>query len=469
MRVLTTVGVIVTALLAAAAGTTSAVGAGAGASLAAISTGPSTGAYYRVDPSRILDTRQGFGGARLGPGAVLGLQVGGQGGVPTAGVAAVVLNVTVTNPTAGSYLTTYPSDVARPNTSSINFPTGFTGANLVTVPLHAGGVVNIYNAFGSVDVIADVVGFYAANETLVPTLGASGGFIATTPTRLYDSRTDLSAGSAPFVNGEFVTIPVRLGPDANGVDVTDKIRAMVVNVTVASPSAAGYVRTWDGAAAEPATSTVNFAAGNNVANTTIVPTAACTVCGGSPDPSFQLKVYTGGSAQVIVDIVGVTLDATYTADWRFKPLAAPQRIVDTRLSLGISRLGEAQPQTFVVPSPVAGPNTMAIVANLTAVSPTAPTYLQLWAAGDPVPDVSNLNLGTGQVVANAAYVPVGANNNITIQNQYGQTDVIVDVAGTMEYVAPAAAPKTPALASGAQTSPPPLAVSPAPAPATSGR
>ena len=468
MRVLTTVGVVVTALLAAAAGTTSAVGAGAPPSIvAAITSGASTGAYYRAAPSRILDTRQGLGGTRLGPGGVLPLQVGGQGGVPTSGVAAVVLNVTVTNPTAASFLTAYPSDLPRPNASSINFPAGFTGANLVTVPLHAGGVVDVYNAFGSVDVIGDVVGFYAADESLVSTYGASGGFIATTPTRLYDSRNDTTAGNAPFVDGEFVTIPVRLGPDANGVDVTDKIRAMVVNVTVASPSAAGFVRTWDGAATEPDTSTVNFAAGTTVANTTIVPTAACTVCGGAPDPSFQLKVYTGGVTHVIVDIVGVTLDPTYTADWRFKPVATPQRIVDTRQSLGISRLGEAQPQTFVVPSPVAGPNTMAIVSNLTAVNPSAATYLQLWAAGDPVPDVSNLNMGAGQVVANAAYVPVGVNNDITIQNRFGQTDVIVDVAGTMEYVAPVIAPKTPAVKSGAQAAPTPLAVSPAPA--TSGR
>ncbi|WP_411283442.1 hypothetical protein [Lapillicoccus sp.] len=462
MRALTTIGVIATLLVAAAAGTTSAAGAGATAStVAAITTGGSTGAYYRVAPSRILDTRQGAG--QLGPGAVLPLQVGGQGGVPGTGVSAVVLNVTVTNPTAGSYLTAYPSDLPRPNASSINFPRGFTGANLVTVPLHAGGVVNIYNAFGSVDVIGDVVGFYAADESLVSAYGASGGFIATVPTRLYDSRNDASAGNAPFVDGEFLTLPVRLGPDPNGVDVTNKIRATVVNITVASPTAGGFVRTWDGAAAEPGTSTVNFAAGTNVANTSIVPTAPCTVCGGSSDPSFQLKVYTGGSAHVIVDLVGVTLDPTYTADWRFKPVATPQRIVDSRLALGINRLGEAQPQTFVVPSTVAGPNTMAIVSNLTAVTPSAATYLQLWAAGDPVPDVSNLNLGIGQVVANAAYVPVGASNNITIQNRFGQTDAIVDVAGTMEYVTPAITGKAPAIAgaSGAQAARTPVGVSPA--------
>ena len=123
----------------------------------------------------------------------------------------------------------------------------------------------------------------------------------------------------------------------------------------------------------------------------------------------------------------------------------------------------AQPQTFVVPSTVAGPDTMAIVSNLTAVTPSAATYLQIWAAGDPVPDVSNLNLGIGQVVANAAYVPVGASNNITIQNRFGQTDAIVDVAGTMEYVTPAITGKAPAIAgaTGAQAARTPVGVSPA--------
>ena len=62
-------------------------------------------------PSRILDTRTGNGAplAPVGPGAFINLQVTGRGGVPALGVSAVALNVTVTNPTLGGYLTIYPA------------------------------------------------------------------------------------------------------------------------------------------------------------------------------------------------------------------------------------------------------------------------------------------------------------------------------------------------------------------------
>src|SRR6266852_7842427 len=58
-------------------------------------------AYQTLVPARILDTR--LGGGPLGPGATLNVQVLGQGGVPAAGVSAVLLNVTVTDTTAPSF------------------------------------------------------------------------------------------------------------------------------------------------------------------------------------------------------------------------------------------------------------------------------------------------------------------------------------------------------------------------------
>jgi hypothetical protein len=83
-------------------------------------------------------------------------------GVP-AGAHSAVLNVTVTNPTAASYLTVWPSGTSRPLASDLNFVGGLTVANLVVVQLGTGssaGKVDIYNAYGSVDVVVDVVGWY---------------------------------------------------------------------------------------------------------------------------------------------------------------------------------------------------------------------------------------------------------------------------------------------------------------------
>jgi hypothetical protein len=73
---------------------------------------------------------------------------------------AVVMNVTVTNPTAPSYLTVWPDGAARPVASDLNYVAGLTVPNLVVVKLGASGSIDLYNAFGTSDVIADVVGWY---------------------------------------------------------------------------------------------------------------------------------------------------------------------------------------------------------------------------------------------------------------------------------------------------------------------
>ncbi|MEO5678409.1 MAG: hypothetical protein ABIS47_01965, partial [Acidimicrobiales bacterium] len=83
-------------------------------------------------------------------------------GVPGSGVTAVVLNVTAVNPSAGTFVTVWPTGEAKPNASNLNIPTGDTRANLVTVKVGAGGQVTFSNEFGTVDLIADIAGWYGA-------------------------------------------------------------------------------------------------------------------------------------------------------------------------------------------------------------------------------------------------------------------------------------------------------------------
>ena len=122
------------------------------------------GQFTGLAPTRILDTRNGTGASQIPvcTGQSITLQVAGRGGVaglPTA--KGVVMNVTVTNTTAGSYLTVYPSDATKPTASDLNWVSGLTVPNLVVVKLSAvDGSVTISNAQGCVDVLADVVGWY---------------------------------------------------------------------------------------------------------------------------------------------------------------------------------------------------------------------------------------------------------------------------------------------------------------------
>lgn len=113
-------------------------------------------------PARILDTRTGNGApvAEVAPGTPISLQVTGRGAVPAAGVSAVVLNVTVTEPASGGWLAAWPAGEALPLVSNLNYVPGQTVPNLVFVKVGAGGKVNLHSSGGPVHVIADVAGYF---------------------------------------------------------------------------------------------------------------------------------------------------------------------------------------------------------------------------------------------------------------------------------------------------------------------
>ena len=123
---------------------------------------PTALAFYTVAPCRLLDTRQveGLGGPALASGRPRRLYVTGNCGVsPTA--RAVVVNVTVTNPTASGHVrlapTPWPAD-----TSTINFLAGQTRANGAVVTLDPFGRLAanpVLEGSGTVDLILDVCGY----------------------------------------------------------------------------------------------------------------------------------------------------------------------------------------------------------------------------------------------------------------------------------------------------------------------
>jgi hypothetical protein len=123
------------------------------------------GAFGALVPSRLLDTRTGNGAPKSAvlAGRTLVVQVAGRGGVPASGVAAVVLNVTVTAPTRSGAVTVYADGSALPSTSNLNFVAGQTVPNLVVARLGADGKVDLHVAgSGSVQLIADVSGYLLA-------------------------------------------------------------------------------------------------------------------------------------------------------------------------------------------------------------------------------------------------------------------------------------------------------------------
>jgi hypothetical protein len=388
-------------------------------------------------------------------GGTVNLSVLGAAGVPADGVSAVVLNVTITGATKPGYLTVYPAGDPRPNASSINFVAGTDRANLVTAPLGTlgtgAGTVAIYNPIGSVQVIADIVGYYVADGAAT----AGGLYQYVTPNRWFDSRDARYGAPRALAPGDWVQIPVDYQDDsdpANIIDVNPNIRALAVNITAVSPTRAGFLTAWDGGVVRPGTSTVNFAAGTITPNMAIVPVGPCTFCTGYwlGKPSVTVINGSSGTVNLVVDMVGFYDDGQLPDGLRFKPLA-PTRIVDTRTGLGATTLTGGSTKVVTAPPSVAGNDTYALVTNSTAVLPTLPTHLTMWSNDIAIPGVSNLNAAKGQIVANATITDVGMGNKFDIFNSAGTTNMVVDVVGSMEFIPGAVPPAALAAARGPKT------------------
>ncbi|SHL25269.1 S53 family peptidase [Actinacidiphila paucisporea] len=118
--------------------------------------------FHAAGPSRVLDTRYGVGAPKVGPLTSTGsLSLNLADGNVLANAKAVVLNVTVADSTSGGVLTVWPDGKTLPTSSNLNWTKGQIVANLVTVPV-VNGKIDFHVNAGSVDVIADLFGYYTS-------------------------------------------------------------------------------------------------------------------------------------------------------------------------------------------------------------------------------------------------------------------------------------------------------------------
>jgi hypothetical protein len=71
----------------------------------------------------------------------------------------------------------------------------------------------------------------------------------------------------------------------------------------------------------------------------------------------------------------------------------------------------------------------AVVLHVTVTNTSATSFLTVWPAGTGQPTASNLNWTPGLTVPNLVQTTVGANGNVSIFNNQGTTDVVVDLDG----------------------------------------
>jgi hypothetical protein len=272
------------------------------------------GTYVALAPTRISDTRASSGfqnaGRRVGQAGTIGVQVSGVGGVPTTGVAAVVVNVTVVDPTTESFVTVFPEGTTQPVVANLNFGAGETISNLVTVPIGSQGGVTIYNHSGSTDVVVDIEGYYTT------TAQSTGLYDPVPPVRLFGT---LTQGGAV---GPGVSQPVLVTGGTTGVPAAAS--AVVANVTTAGSTEAGFLTAFPapntGAPKPPPTASVTFAAGQAIGNRVNIPVGK----------NGSIEIYNhAGNVDIDVDLYGYYTGTAGQLGSAFTPLA-PTRFVDTR-------------------------------------------------------------------------------------------------------------------------------------------
>ncbi|WP_370086001.1 protease pro-enzyme activation domain-containing protein [Streptacidiphilus sp. MAP12-16] len=361
------------------------------------------GTFHPVSPTRVLDTRS-KNGSPVPFGGITGVQITGNNGIPSTGVTAVVLNVTVTGTTGGGHLTVWGDSTPRPTTSNLNWDrAGQTISNLVTIPVPGDGGVDFFTN-SATHVIADVQGYYT-NDT------SGATFTSQAPTRILDTRSALGTPNKGPVNYNTISLKV---DGANGVP--SNATAVVMNLTAAfTASNAGYLEAYPEGTTAPTVSNVNWSStGALLSGLAIVPVGA--------DGNVSIKV--NGKSDVVGDVFGYftadTSGAKFTA-------AGPARILDTRSSgalAGGHTLALQVTGANGIPSGI-----KSVVLNITVTGTTSAGFLEAWADGTTRPAAaSNVNWVTGQTIPNQVIVPVGADGKVDLYVN-SNTQVIADVFG----------------------------------------
>jgi len=364
--------------------------------------------YVPQNPVRLLDTRST---QSVPAQSTITLKVAGVSGVP-ADASAVSLNVTVTTTRTDGFVTVWPTGGTRPVVSNLNFVAGQTVPNLVSAKVGTGGTVSLYNSsWTPVDFVVDLGGYYAIGA---PTDG--GGTVSVTPTRVLDTRIGLG-GPKAIASGADLALKV-----TGGVVPTDAL-AVLINLTVASPTTAGYLAAYPAGLAAPTVSNVNFAAGQTTANLSLVKVGT----GG------MINIRSGAYADtdVVADIMGyITGSGTVGA---FRAADQPVRILDTRVGNGrfgpIPANGDVKLQVTGrggVPSS----GVTAVVLNVTVTECRTPGYIAAYASGTTPPGTSNLNFVAGSTVPNQVVVAVGADGAVILHNASpASVELIADIQG----------------------------------------
>lgn len=375
------------------------------------------GTYVPVDPTRVLDTRNGTGvpAEMVGPHATVAVDV--TDGVSTPAnmgtITAVVMNVTATDGTANGVVTVYPDDSPLPTSSNLNFAANETVPNLVTVKVGDDDKVDFNNdSTGSTDLVADVEGYYVDSS-------AGAYYLPNSPQRILDTRNGTGAAEGAVAAGGTVSVSA---PNCTSGGTSAPATAVAVNVTVANPTSNGLITAYPDQTTLPNASNLNYAKNEIVPNMVVVKVG--------PDGKFDLHNTSTGTVQLIADLEGCY---SATLGGAFIPVD-PYRALDTRTGIGE---GDGQPESLAPDDDMFLDDTQdqiemdaaAMVLNVTVTQPQTNGVITAFPSLGSLPNASNLNFAAGETVPNLVMVANTPGSVTFHDGSKGTVELVADVDG----------------------------------------
>ncbi len=367
------------------------------AAAASTATGPS-GLYEPVDRIRALDTRNTRG---LPAHGTARLQVTGLGTVPPTDVVAISVNLTVLTPAVTGSLSAF-ADGASFSGATMSFRAGQTDQNFETVPVGAGGRIDLRNNTGSpLFLIVDILGYHTSGQPQ----SAWGRYQPTSPTRLLDTRRIL----APLAANETRRIQVtgQFGvPQGDGV-------VPVINFTVQTPKHSGSLTVGEGNL-YPNTPSISFVAGQTEQGQLLM--------GLDNGGALPIRNNSSSAIEVIADMVGYYTGSNYSQ--AFEAYDWYTRSYDSRKAGSVPRGG-----TVVVPTSRVG----AVSLNVTVLSPSTDGSITIWPANTPRDTAATISFTAGQTRQRMLMAKAGPGmyaGDVQIRNNSGAPiTLIVDFNG----------------------------------------
>lgn len=322
---------------------------------------------------------------------------------------------------------TLGADYSNPSSMTVDFAAGET-SKTVSVPILDDSIpehnetvqiaVTAVTGFGKVAATPSAAS--AALTIVSDDPFAIDDYVSFQPTRLADSRPGqltndgLNAGTGELAAGSTLQLVV-----AGRGGVTADAKAATLDIAVADPEAAGFVTAYPCGSTMPTASSLNFAAGQTVANAVIA---------GIGDGG-KVCIFTSQPTQLVVDVDGFfpTTTSLHTV--------MPARLLESRDANttvdGLQNGGGVLPLGTVTSVQVTGragvpANATAAVINVTVTEPQGAGFVTVFPCGSTMPTASNINFAAGQTIANLAISKIGTDGKVCVFNSQ-PTQLVVDV------------------------------------------